>query len=995
MGSDWNYYYDFGQERRLDSWKTVEEKETHCTLECSFSCGAGDYVILLPVHGPEKLFGSPPHPESAGLEINGSFHFLKDSQSAYVGPHGCRAGFPVHFSGVSNRIRLKVAASREKSAESPCLYLIPDLPPVEVTTEYEGILHVEKEVFREEKSACSAEGFTPGCGCGKSPGRFGFSKGDGVLDCAMPCLGVVDKMYLCGHPQYRKPFRWTYSTLPDGAALHGSFPPATQDIESDRIDVNHLSVRWETEFGGRHFACTYSLATPGIMTESDAGHQRLSSLEFAGNYRYVLIPGEGDSVKVLSLDRAAEQGIDMAENWLLLFGCTEFPDLPLLIVPDCPPERLEVRRNPGNGRLSELLLHGCRRMITATPFGIESPQPVSPENREFLTDAVRRCRFWSRAFQAYPVKCEDYFKLDGDGESVEIIQRFSYRRLHDAWNTEPLELAPLPPVLTLCGTAVPDERTRDFRFPTKFGYLRGTFGNSSRYTIPRMPTARRFPLREASGAPAGILKEGLREFFDFAACFPETVQPYPYAGSLMESYAPATTMMNFMDAESREKIRALAAARLRGACERTRTYDYPVIDWGEMMRRMPDDEEVLRIYRNPAMPRRRLWNWYERTEPFTGTRFHICYLNVGFLSSNVIREGTPAEIAALKIPLIENDWGVGLTFYYMYLCALASGDFSPVRENWDLIRSIHLFFERMLDWACMGTGYSDNAILWVEGANYGAFTAFANLAEAVGDREAEAFGIYLAAKQMALRMALLRSSQHYFHRFYGVEPWYITKFFHEESSPSYQFQNVPADLSGFRYRPQGIYNLTTEGLYPELFEAMRRFCPEDLRNTMSSFRKTAAEGEGISGWTGIQQVASFLICEALDDSVPEEQLSADIAAAESRDLLMRKWRGIHIFSRRLPENYFKAQLLAWNAMKHHDIWLEHWENAAIRSAEWEGNRARIVFEKLPGAAKIRFGCRKRPVRVLLNGGETEFRYGKDGRLQTAPGASGTLEILFA
>ena len=213
-----------------------------------------------------------------------------------------------------------------------------------------------------------------------------------MLDCAMPCLGVVDKMYLCGHPQYRKPFRWTYSTLPEGAALHGSFPPAAQGIERDRIDVNHLSVNWETEFGGRRFACTCSLATPGIMTESDAGRLRLSSLEFAGNYRYALIPGEGDDVKVLSLDRAAEQGIDMAENWLLLFGCTEFPDLPLLIVPDCPPERLEVRRNPGNGRLSELLLHGCRRMITATPFGLESLQPVSPENREFLADAVRRCQ---------------------------------------------------------------------------------------------------------------------------------------------------------------------------------------------------------------------------------------------------------------------------------------------------------------------------------------------------------------------------------------------------------------------------------------------------------------------------------------------------------------------------------------------------------------------------------------------------------------------------
>ena len=353
MGSDWNYYYDFGQERKLDFRKTVEEKETHCMLECSFSCGAGDYVILLPVHGPEELFGTPPYPESAGIEINGRFHSLKDSQSAYIGPHGCRAGFPVHFSGGSNRIRLKIAASRKKSAEALCLHLIPGLPPAEVT-EYEGTLHVEREVFREEKSVFSTEGCTPGCGCRKSPGRFGFSKGDGMLDCAMPCLGVVDKMYLCGHPQYRKPFRWTYSTLPEGAALHGSFPPAAQGIERDRIDVNHLSVNWETEFGGRRFACTCSLATPGIMTESDAGRLRLSSLEFAGNYRYALIPGEGDDVKVLSLDRAAEQGIDMAENWLLLFGCTEFPDLPLLIVPDCPPERLEVRRNPGNGRLSEL-----------------------------------------------------------------------------------------------------------------------------------------------------------------------------------------------------------------------------------------------------------------------------------------------------------------------------------------------------------------------------------------------------------------------------------------------------------------------------------------------------------------------------------------------------------------------------------------------------------------------------------------------------------------
>ena len=78
MGSDWNYYYDFGQERKLDFRKTLEEKETHCMLECSFSCGAGDYVILLPVHGPEELFGTPPYPPgriSAFSALNSAGYF--------------------------------------------------------------------------------------------------------------------------------------------------------------------------------------------------------------------------------------------------------------------------------------------------------------------------------------------------------------------------------------------------------------------------------------------------------------------------------------------------------------------------------------------------------------------------------------------------------------------------------------------------------------------------------------------------------------------------------------------------------------------------------------------------------------------------------------------------------------------------------------------------------------------------------------------------------
>ena len=74
----------------------------------------------------------------------------------------------------------------------------------------------------------------------------------------------------------------------------------------------------------------------------------------------------------------------------------------------------------------------------------------------------------------------------------------------------------------------------------------------------------------------------------------------------------------------------------------------------------------------------------------------------------------------------------------------------------------------MHDWACMGTGYSDNAILWAEGANYGAFTGYVNMAEAVGDEYEKNRAIYFAAKQMALRMAIIRISIHYYNNIFTV-----------------------------------------------------------------------------------------------------------------------------------------------------------------------------------------------------------------------------------
>lgn len=993
MSCDWNFYYDFDTEKKLETWKTISFENNKFILQTEFDSEGGAFVLLTWA----ALDYVPDNTRVTRFCVNGKWSGPLDRSSpVYIYPHLSRLGFRTPLKKGTNVIQAEGFTLSDDPRTMVHISIAKDLPPVG-RVHHRTLVSIPKKKYRGSRRTPDLTGFTPGIGCTTTPGRFGFSKGDGVLDCAMPTLGTIDKMYVCGHPLYKKPFRWSYSTLPEGATFHGSRSPATEDIGKDDIQVNHLSVRWGTRFGNTSFACTYSLASPGIITECDSGVMRLSGLEYAGNYQWIAIPRGKGKIEAASLHDVED--IRMAENFLLLFGCTEFPDLPLLLVFKEQPERMEVKLDPATNRLSELIFHGCSLIVTATPFGFESLQPIRPDDRKFLRDAVTRARFWSRAFLAYPVRCEEYFKLDSETRMTTIIQKFSYRRIEDAWHTPPLELAPLPPVLPLCKMMKTRTKPVDFLFPTKFGPLHGRLGNTSSYRIPFMPPARKFPLRDLSDpAPGKLIKKCMKEYFDFAAKFPETTQAYPYAGSLMEPFALATTLLNFMEPDDRERLRTLAAGRLKGACDPERTYDYPVIHHGFMMEKMPDDRGVAEIYSDPGMRHRRLWNWYSRTEPFTGTQYHICYLNVCFFSGGLIREETREEIAGLKIPLIENDWGAGLTFYYMYLCALASGSFEDIRKNWPLLKSVYSFFEKMHDWACLGSGYSDNAISWVEGANYGAFTSFINMSEAVGDQESYERAVYLASKQFALRMAVIHASQNHFSKYYGVAPWHIAKCLHEESNPAYQFQTVPSDLWRKKFRPDGIYNLTTEGIYPEIFTAMREFHPKETEIIMNLLREALADGMRTSdnAWGIMQQTASMLIDMALNPKFPAGRLPGEIAAAKKRGTFMEKWRGIHIFSRRLPEHYLEAQLLAWNAMKRHPLWLEHWQDLRILAADWKASRAEVSFELAGNRPKIRFGIRKKPSAVLLDGKKLPFTHRKaEKQIELTPGEAGKLEIFFS
>ena len=296
----------------------------------------------------------------------------------------------------------------------------------------------------------------------------------------------------------------------------------------------------------------------------------------------------------------------------------------------------------------------------------------------------------------------------------------------------------------------------------------------------------------------------------------------------------------------------------------------------------------------------------------------------------------------------------------------------------------------------MGTGYSDSAILWVEGANYGAFNSFLRLAQMAGDSAAVERARYVASKQFALRRAVIRSGAEFFWKYFECKPYYITKFFFEEVSPFAAHTHIPElDENDFSY--DGIYSLTTEGIYPELFEHLRETMGEEWDRILEKLKCSIRSFPLSDGkdWIKMQVTASLLTALALDDRCPTEELKAWIRLAEEKNLLMKRWRGIHIYSRRLPENFFKCQLLAWDRMKYHQAWLLHWENIRIDTAKWLSgtSTAQVTFRILPGKTWIRLGIRSKPEKVLLNGKAIPFRC-SEKLLEAELPCSGTLEVVF-
>lgn len=973
----WHYYYNFDSEFQLDCWETLTaDSQGGVRIACTVESPAEmDKILLRPKE--QKPTGNVVQI----LEINGMP--VRNRSGFYIGRRVERQGYRIHLHKGMNRIEALVIPG-EGGIEKLRMQLI-DVPAKIEVKDYFRIWKAPDVAVYPERSEIPIDGMTPGAGHQHYPGRFGFVKGAGLLDCSMHAFGKISKMYLCGDPRTQTPWVWGYSLIQDESS-------DTEDAaKREDYQVSPLVMRWRRET--TEYLC--STAFPGIATVCpQRPYLKVSELVFTGNYQYVLTAGE-----VASTGRFSG---NLPENWLLLFGSTEYPDVPLLLIPDRQPEKVEFLRNEEN-RLSEVRLYGCERLTSLTPFGFEPLEPQRPDDETFLAGAAKRCRFWARASLSIPTACREYFSNDRVKKTVRIVQKFEYQEFSDGWNTEKLHLAPLPPVAGLNKEGFVSEGAWDYRFPTKYGPMTGVAGRSCEYTVKMMPTYRQFPLKQDNSEAEKLLLSDLENYFEFQSRFPEKYRSYAYPGALLEGYAFSGTMFLFMPREKRDFLAETLSRRMKEACDPDGKYTLLRMSWGYLFRTSPDRDGTERYYkgetvRNMAME---MHNLYDRSELFTGASYKLCYLNCSMLFDGQFKTGTQDEIGNYPDPYAEVDWGTGCFFYMLYLSALISGDYSAIRERWDVIKKIFAYFEIFHDWACMGAGYAEKGWTWAEGASFGAFPAYINMARAVGDHEAEEKAVYLAAKRLVLDKARFFSGP-YFAGLYHVEPWYGNSFFQEEYDLYCNFQSVPdpVKISPLgRIRLGTMHNQSTEGIYPELYQACRETAPEYYRMMTSRFREAYGGGFDTENPSQGRLVCDFsylLVNDSLDPDIPPEQTLRLIRQAKSTGKLMRQWHDVHRYENNTPADYLESQMLAWLEMRTHPLYLLHWEDVRILSAEWHefSSCAEIEVKLTGGKPSILCGIRKQPETAELNGKQVEWELLEDHVGQICPTASGVLRFQF-
>jgi len=352
--------------------------------------------------------------------------------------------------------------------------------------------------------------------------------------------------------------------------------------------------------------------------------------------------------------------------------------------------------------------------------------------RRLPDDVVERVRYWANVSREFPIYCEDSFSVDRAMDAVRIRHRFQWVSIDDDWDTPPLKLAPISPVLALA--------SMDGKFPVTY---------SQPVANPGMFT------------PYGPYM-GIERVDEYEAAF--YVLGYVHE---TEASDPPDTDAHPTVAAALERLRETARRKFRSADR----YDY---DHGGMTnfcwaiqgdqwyaKGLPYYDEETRqralaslktYFHEDALVGAR---FKEREFPKDSGRTYFILEGPGIGSWGVL-----GDAGKFSTNLLETLW----------CYAHFTGDWDLVKRRWDLAKKLFCT-PAETTWTTFGHG--SIAELGDEAAPC---LAFARMAWKVGDMDSYAYGCYLFARELVHHWVKQRGAGY----FRLHQPWHTMEFMPEE-----------------------------------------------------------------------------------------------------------------------------------------------------------------------------------------------------------------------
>ena len=566
------------------------------------------------------------------------------------------------------------------------------------------------------------------------------------------------------------------------------------------------SVTWRYR-NGDTVKSTLSLGSPGILWEGGAVRVKLT-YSSATHLAFASPNGIRVIARGASIDPA-----DLSEPWLLAFTAgDEVRDMPQLFVLTRRPERIEfaggIRLDYGDGGFRALFasrLWGLRRLAPGQTIAWREQIPSSA-----ISTVRQRCR----AFLAFPVDCDEVAWVQ-DG-MVTLVDRYRFDRIESEWGTQPLEVAPLPPVLSLANAVqapvrLPEDHL-DLEYATTSGPLEGVPGDTMVVRIPVPPQDHRalmaiqgrMVLQDDIDRRTAGLNLGQRRYStarnEGAGYLHADLAPYDRSGTLPFNEAACIDPYKWWYTFNAILARPIYSELVREQVDRHFHMRY----W-----------ETLNYYAHKCMVQ-------QKREPWTGVEYIISFV-------------WPTQTQAGWRNFNDANEAAGINAYCFANYARYYGDWVTLRANWNHCRRLHEFLPRVHDWATMASGALEYwrvaGLDMVNSEPYGNM-AFAYAAANTGHLQDEAVGMVLGAKSLVTAVARF-GFEDYLHAITADgDPW-------REFQGHYWFLEDGIQASRRRMGSIGMHD-TSKGTHHELSLAYKVWIPASIQ---AHEEKLHAEGQ--------------------------------------------------------------------------------------------------------------------------------------------------------